>query len=217
MRRILGPVIFVAIVIMSTNAPAENQYENEIRAFEAADRASPPPANAVLFIGSSTIRLWDTAQKDFPDVALFNRAFGGATVPDVLHFMDRVVVPYRPRLIVFYCGDNDLAHGRSPEQVQRDIREFVSRVHEKLPATRIAILCIKPCPQRWSLVEEQKAVNADLRKLADGDPLVDYVDVFTPMLGKDGLPPPDFYVEDGLHLSPAAYRLWRKILEPYLR
>jgi lysophospholipase L1-like esterase len=217
MRRILGHIILVASVIMSTNAPAENQYENDIRAFEAADRVQPPPTNAVLFIGSSTIRLWETAQSDFPDVVLFNRGFGGATVPDVLHFMDRTVIPYRPRMIVFYDGDNDLAHGSTPEQVVQGIREFVSRVHEKLPATQIIILCIKPSPQRWSLADKAKAVNAELRAMAEKDPRLKYVDVFNPMLGKDGLPRPELYVEDGLHMSPAGYQLWREILRPYLR
>ena len=217
MHRILRYAILIASMIMSTNAEAGNQYENEIRAFEAADRESPPPSNAVLFVGSSTIRLWTSAQRDFPDVVLLNRGFGGASVPDVLHFMDRIVIPYRPRTIVFYGGDNDLALGRTPEQVTRDIREFVSRAQDQLPGVEIVLLCLKPSPQRWSLADKAKAVNADLRALAAKNPNLKYVDVFTPMLGKDGLPRPEFYVEDGLHLSPAGYKLWRGILRPYLR
>ena len=216
MRRLARHFILLAGMVMTTDAQAENYFENDIRAFEAADRASPPPTNAVLFIGSSTIRLWDTVQADFPGVVLFNRGFGGATCPDVLHFMDRIVIPYRPRAIVFYDGDNDLAHGRSTAQVVRDIREFVSRVHDKLPATKIILLFIKPSPQRWALVDKARAVNAEIRALADADPRVECVDVFTPMLGKDGLPRPELYVEDGLHMSPAAYRIWRDILKPYL-
>ena len=201
---------------MTIGAQAANYFENDIRAFEAADRTNPPPTNAVLFIGSSTIRLWDTVQAEFPDVVLFNRGFGGATCPDVLHFMDRIVIPYRPRTIVFYDGDNDLAHGRSPAQVVRDIREFVARVHEKLPMTKIILLFIKPSPQRWGLAEKARAVNAEIRAIADADPRVEGVDVFTPMLGENGLPRPELYIEDGLHMSPAAYQIWREVLKPYL-
>jgi lysophospholipase L1-like esterase len=217
MHRIVKGGIILASILMSTSGKAENFFENEILAFEAADLVNPPPTNAVLFIGSSTIRLWDSAQKDFPDVVLFNRGFGGATVPDILYFTDRIVIPYRPRTIVFYAGDNDLAHGGTPAQVSRHISEFVSRVHGKLPGTQIVILSIKPSPQRWKLVDKARAVNADLRALAENDSRVKYVDVFTPMLGVDGMPRPDLYVSDGLHLTPAAYQIWREILRPYLK
>lgn len=196
---------------------AENQYENEIRAFEELDLAKPPPPNAVLFVGSSTIRLWPNLQADFPGITLIQRGFGGASFSDVLHFMDRIVIPYRPRKIVLYCGDNDLGFGWPQEQVIRNFKEFVTRVRAALPGTPIVFLAIKPSPHRWNLVNSMRFVNATISAMADKDPLLEYVDVFTPMLDADGQPISHFYIEDGLHMSPAGYAIWRDILEPSLR
>ena len=209
--------LLLGVAVMTASARSENQYESEIAAFEAADRASPPPSNAVLFVGSSTIRLWPHLQADFPDTVLIQRGFGGASFPDVLHFMDRIVIPYRPRKIVLYCGDNDLGNGRSPGQVIRDFEEFVTRVRAALPETPIVFLAIKPSPLRWSLVNSMRAVNAKVRAMAEADPLLDYADVFTPMLGPDGQPRRDLYEQDGLHVNAAGYALWKDILHPHLR
>lgn len=201
---------------MTASAQSENQYEAEIAAFEAADRANPPPTNVVLFVGSSTIRLWPDLQGDFPGVAVLNRGFGGSTFADLLSHMDRVVIPYRPRKIVLYCGDNDIGFGRSPGQVISSFQEFMARVRSELPGTPILFLSIKPSPQRWKMVNSMRPVNAKVRALAEQDPLLDYVDVFTPMLGADGRPQPDLYAADGLHMSPAGYELWATILQPSL-
>ncbi len=202
---------------MTASAQSENQYEAEIAAFEAADRANPPPSNAVLFVGSSTIRLWPHLQEDFPETTVLQRGFGGASFPDVLHYMDRIVIPYHPRKIVLYCGDNDLGNGRSPGQVIRDFREFVTRVRAALPDTPVVFLAIKPSPLRWPIVNSMRAVNARVRAMADEDPLIEYVDVFTPMLGRDGQPRNDLYEEDGLHVNAAGYALWKDILQPRVR
>ena len=209
--------LLLGVAVMTASARSENQYESEIAAFEAADRTSPPPSNAVLFVGSSTIRLWPHLQDDFPDTVLIQRGFGGASFPDVLHYLDRIVIPYRPRKIVLYCGDNDLGNGRSPGQVIRDFQEFATRVRAPLPETPIVFLAIKPSPLRWSLVNSMRAVNAKVRAMAEADPLLEYVDVFTPMLGPDGQPRRDLYEEDGLHVNAAGYALWKNILQPHVR
>lgn len=201
---------------MTTNVNAGAPFEDEIAAFEAADRATPPPPNAVLFVGSSTIRLWPRLQDDFPDVALIHRGFGGASFPDVLRYVDRIVIPYRPRKIVLYCGDNDLGNGRSPGQVIRDFEEFVARVRDVLPDTPIVFLAVKPSPLRWNLADRMRTVNEKVRAMADKDPLLDFVDVFSPMLGPDGKPIPRLYADDGLHMSPDGYALWKDILQPHV-
>jgi hypothetical protein len=146
MNSTLKRAIPAAFILMTANVQAKNPFENEILAFEAADRASPPPSNAVLFVGSSTIRLWPDVQRDFPDIPTLNRGFGGSSIPDVLLYMDRIVLPYRPRTIVFYGGDNDLANGRTTEQVIRDFEAFASRVRGQLPKAKIVFLAIKPSP-----------------------------------------------------------------------
>ena len=215
MRMVL--LFLLGVAAMTNSAQAGSPFEDEILAFEAADLATPPPSNAVLFVGSSTIRLWPDLQGDFPGVALLNRGFGGASFADLLHYMDRMVIPYHPRKIVLYCGDNDIAFGRSPGQVISSFKEFMARVRAALPDTPIVFLAIKPSPQRWKMVNSMRPVNAKVRALAEQDPLLDYVDVFTPMLGRDGLPDPKLYTKDGLHMNAAGYAIWKNILQPHVR
>jgi len=126
--------------------PAASPWEKEIRAFEAKDQQQPPPGGAVLFVGSSSIRLWKL-DESFPDVKTINRGFGGSHLADSVAFAERIVIPYRPKLIVLYAGDNDLAAGKTPERVLADFKQFVAKVEAALPETRIAFISIKPLPQ----------------------------------------------------------------------
>jgi hypothetical protein len=112
------------------------RFEGEIRAFEARDRAEPPPTGAVLFVGSSSVRLWCTLDRDFPGLPVVNRGFGGSTMAEVVRYAPRVVLPARPRTVVVYAGDNDLAEGRTPADVRDAYRRFAALVHARLPGTR---------------------------------------------------------------------------------
>ena len=194
------------------------QWEADIRRFEEADRASPPRPGGVLFVGSSSIRLWEGLGEDFPDQEVIQRGFGGSQLGDVLYYAPRIVLPYRPRLVVVYAGDNDLAEGRTPEQLFADYRRLVALVHRRLPRTRIAFVAIKPSPARWHLVAPMRRANALVRAYAARDPRrLLFVDVFTPMLGANGRPRPELFVDDSLHMSPAGYALWRQALAPVVR
>lgn len=197
--------------------PDPNRFEPEIKKFEEADRAAPPRTDLVLFVGSSSIRRWDTLAKDFPNVPVLNRGFGGSEAADVVRYADRIILPPRPARIVFYAGDNDLARGKTPAQIAGDVTRLWQAVGAKLPEARMAIISVKPSLARWNLVEKTRETNALLRKLADSDPRLAYVDVFTPMVGPDGKPVPGHFVEDGLHLTPAGYRIWTAALTPFLR
>ena len=135
------------------------RFENEISAFETADKTNPPPKRAILFIGSSSIRLWKTLPQDFPGHKVINRGFGGSEIADSVYFADRIVFPYEPRMIVLYAGGNDINGGKSPEVVSADFKAFVEKVRAKLPDTRIAYISIAPNPARWSQVERVKAAN----------------------------------------------------------
>jgi lysophospholipase L1-like esterase len=198
--------------------PSWTQWEGDIRRFEAADSVHRPPRGAVLFVGSSSIRFWDSAERDFPGVPIVRRGFGGSEMGDVLHFADRVVLPYAPRTVVLYAGDNDLAAGRTPEQVFDDYRRFVELVHARLPGTRVAFIAVKPSLARWSLVDSIRKTNALVKEYASRDPrrLV-YVDVFTPMLDSSGRPRRELFREDGLHMTAQGYALWTELLTPYVR
>ena len=192
-------------------------FEEEIARFEAADRAQPPDSGGIVFVGSSSFRLWPNLAGDFPGRTVLNRGFGGSTLPDVIHFAPRVVLPYRPRLVVLYAGDNDLAAGRSAEQVADDFRTFVRVVRQARPATRIAYVSIKPSPSRWALAEQARRANALIASEIARDSLAAFVDVFTPMLGTNGRPRPELFVADSLHMSPAGYVLWRERLSSTVR
>ncbi|HEY5972096.1 MAG TPA: SGNH/GDSL hydrolase family protein [Pseudoxanthomonas sp.] len=191
-------------------------WEQDMRRFAAADAATPPPRHAVLFIGSSSIRLWDTLAADFPGVPVINRGFGGSEIRDSTHYAGRIVVPYAPRQIVLYAGDNDLSGGRSPQQVRDDFHAFVTRIRRDLPKVKIAYVSNKPSPSRVRLLEAQREANALIRQDIATMKGVEFIDVFTPMLDAGGQPREDLFVEDRLHMNRAGYALWRKVIAPYL-
>lgn len=190
-------------------------WEQDMQRFAAADAATPPPTGAMLFIGSSSIRRWETLAADFPGVAVVNRGFGGSEIRDSTWYAGRIVVPQAPRQVVLYAGDNDLASGRIPMQLRDDFRSFVQRLRRDLPGVEIAYISNKPSPARASLLAAQRQANALIK--ADARCLrVDYVDVFTPMLDAGGQPREDLFVGDRLHLNSAGYALWREVLAAYI-
>jgi lysophospholipase L1-like esterase len=193
------------------------RFEAEIKAFEAADKTNPPPARAILFVGSSSIRLWKTLAQDFPHRKVINRGFGGSQIADSLAFADRIILPYKPKTVVLYAGDNDIAAGKSPEDVFADFKALTQKIHAKLPRTRIGFISIKPSPSRWHLVEKIKTANRLIAEFCGRDKRLVYIDVFTPMLRADGTPRPELFVEDKLHLNAKGYELWARIVAPHLR
>lgn len=215
-------LIFSCCLISSAsaqNSDAEknphSRWEKAIGQFEAADRKAPPQPGQVLFIGSSSIRLWDL-KKWFPDVEALNRGFGGSEVADSVYFYDRIVKPYAPRAIVMYAGDNDLAHDKSPETVAADYALFVKKVHSDFPETKLIYVAVKPSLKRWSLIEQVRKTNEMIKQMSEQNDKLVFLDIDTPMIGEDGNPRPELYVKDGLHLSDAGYQVWSDLLRPYL-
>jgi lysophospholipase L1-like esterase len=189
-------------------------FEDEIASFEAADRINPPPRNGVLFVGSSSIRVWPSLKADFPNIEVLQRGFGGSTLDQVDHYSPRIVLPYCPRLIVLYAGDNDLAEGRTPEQVLTDFKTFVRLVRPSMPRTRIIFVSIKPSTARVALLGKMREANALVRQYIATDPSLTYVDVFTPMLEPTGVPRGELFQSDGLHMNAQGYAIWRGLLQP---
>lgn len=192
------------------------EWEQDMQRFAAEDAASPPPRNAVLFVGSSSIRLWETLAADFPGVAVINRGFGGSELRDSTYYADRIVIAYAPRQIVMYAGENDLQAGRTPQQVAADFRTFVLRVRRDLPKVRIAYISNKPSPSRVVLLQQQRQANA-LIEQESARLSVDFIDVFSAMLDAQGQPRAELFVEDRLHMNAAGYALWRQRVAPYLK
>lgn len=196
--------------------PDPNRFAEEIKAFGEWDSKNAAPAEPVLFVGSSSIRMWRT-HDCFPDLPVLNRGFGGSHISDVLHFADRLVLPYKPRVIVFYAGDNDIAAGKSAQRVFEDYHKFVGIVHARLPETRIIFLAIKPSESRWSLWPEAKKANELMQHVCGPDGEVLYADLARPLLGSDGKPRSELFLGDKLHLNAAGYKVWTEALTPVLQ
>jgi len=192
------------------------EWATDMARFAAEDAATPPPARPVVFTGSSSVRMWETLAADFPDVVVLNRGFGGSQVRDAIWYADEVALRYKPRQIVLYAGDNDIAEGRSAAQVLADTEAFVARIRHTQPGTPIALLGIKPSPSRANLLDVQRDANNALRDWAATQRNVAYIDVFTPMLDADGVPREDLFIADRLHMNAAGYALWKGIIGPYL-
>jgi lysophospholipase L1-like esterase len=183
------------------------RWEKEVSAIEKRLKDSPPKQGGVVFAGSSSTRLWKL-DESFPGKGYVNVGFGGSEVRDSTHFAPRLIAPLKPKAVVLYAGDNDIAAGRTPEQVAADVRGFVAAVRKDAPDCKILFLPVKPSIARWKKFDEQKKANALVKAVCDADPKLAYVDTVPLMLGPDGQPIPDLYAKDGLHLSPAGYARW---------
>jgi len=219
LKRVLCVVLWMiapALTRAQTGELPVARWEPAIQRFEAADRSSAPPLGGVVFVGSSSIRLWSTLSEDFPSSKVINRGFGGSELSDAIAYVERIVLPYQPQVVVLYAGDNDLAGGKTAEQVFGDYRSFVLRVQQAQPKTRIIFVSIKPSPSRSSLLEANAQANRLVREYAERHPTLDYVDVASPMLDREGQPRPELFVDDGLHMNAQGYALWREALAPLL-
>jgi len=192
------------------------KWEKEVAAYEAADRRNPPPKNGILFIGSSTIRLWKTLSDDFPDHKVINRGFGGTEIVDSTHFADRLIFPHVPKQIFLRAGGNDLHAGRTPKQVATDFLNFVRTVRERLPRTEILFIALSPAPARWGDRDKTRELNRLIRELALELPRVGFVDAYDISLTANGRARPELFVKDRLHFAPEGYKLLAERVRPFL-
>jgi lysophospholipase L1-like esterase len=199
----------------SAPAAAADKWESAMAAFEAADKESPPPKDAVLFVGSSSIRLWDL-KKSFPEVTTINRGFGGSQMADVVRHAHRIVTPYNAKAIVLYEGDNDLNAKKTPEAVAADFAAFLKIVRAQQPTTPILVIGCKPSPSRWKLIDQQRELNRLLVAMCEKDGHATLVDLEKPMIGADGEPRKELFRDDMLHLNDAGYAVWASLVEPLL-
>ncbi|HEX4129950.1 MAG TPA: neutral/alkaline non-lysosomal ceramidase N-terminal domain-containing protein [Pirellulales bacterium] len=208
----LLPASFGKPVVAGTSKWAE-----AIEAFATQDREHPPQPGGIVFVGSSSIRRWPL-QEYFPELPVLNRGFGGSQLADSVEFAYNIVTPYKPSTVVLYAGDNDLAAGKSPQEVAADFEAFIRKVRPALPEAKILYLSIKPSPKRWSIVDKGREANRLIEHwiATSGDKRLEFVDVATPLLGNDGQPRPELYADDKLHLSDAGYKIWADILRPLL-
>jgi lysophospholipase L1-like esterase len=188
-------------------------WAEAIAKFEEEDKKMPPPKGGVMFLGSSSIRGWDTT-KWFPDLQVVNRGFGGSQICDSTHYADRLVNIHQPRIVVFYAGDNDIAGGKSPEQVRDDFHEFVEKVRGPQPELPIVFISIKPSIARWKLADKIKEANRLIQEDIEELGNIEYLDVWPAMLNDQGEPREEIFGEDGLHLNQDGYKIWTELVMP---
>jgi lysophospholipase L1-like esterase len=218
MFRSIGVVVFLVSLFVAASAQAQevdpSRFESEINSFITWDRKSSFPEEAMLFVGSSSIRFWATAEA-FPGMAIINRGFGGSHVSDVNFYFASVVKPYEPSSLFLYAGDNDIADGKSAERVLADFKSFVAMVEADSADTHVHYLSIKPSRDRWEYWPEMSRANQMIRDWSNQKANVTYVDMASVLLRKDG-ETKDVYIEDGLHLNELGYELWAEAISPYL-
>ena len=208
----------LALPVWAKDAPAVvSRWEKEIGAFEAADKTNPPPADAIIFIGSSSIRMWKSLAQDFPEHKVVNRGFGGSQIADSVEFADRIVVPRKPRLVVLYAGGNDINAGKSPARVFEDFKAFVAKIRAGLPAAKLAYISSAPNPARWSQIEKVRTLNTLIREFIGKESNMVFIDVHSRMLSSDGHPLPDIYLKDRLHMNEKGYAIWKEVVGPFLK
>ena len=221
LRRSSASIAFAALaLVIGAFLPAAQRKRagggrRAIKAFEAADKKSPPAPGAVLFVGSSSVRIWKTLAADFPQYRVLNRGFGGSQIADCTTFADRIVIPYRPSAIILHAGANDLAAGKSAERVFADYKAFVAKVRE-LPETPIAFVSINPTPARWAQADKQQETNRLIHEYVAGKKGLAFIDIWDALLGTGRRPREDLHVRDHLHPNAAGYRIRKRIITPYL-
>lgn len=192
-----------------------DKWNKTISQFEKQDQKQKTQKNGILFVGSSSIRLWDL-KKYFPGQPVINRGFGGSEIVDSTHFADRIILKHNPKTVFLYAGDNDISRKRTAKEVASDFRKFADTIHKSLPETRIVFIAIKPSIRRWELADTIIKANQLISEQCAKNCLLEYSDVWNPMLGADGKPRPELFQSDGLHLNHEGYVVWTNAVKPFM-
>lgn len=219
----LASVLMLALVLAGCATVVPNtlsthdssRWAKEIAGMTASDVTNLPPQGGIVFVGSSSVRLWKTLSADFPGYPVINRGFGGSQIADSVHYADRIIKPYHPRQVVIYAGGNDIAAGKDPKLVFGDFVALAERIHKDNPRAKISFMSVGPSPSRWSQVVRVRELNRLAAEYCRKHHL-DFINVFPLMLGPDGLPKPDIFVADRLHMNPKGYAIWREAVGPHL-
>ncbi len=210
-------------LLLATAAAAQTpqtptSYTAEFAAFDAQDKATPPPANGILFVGSSSIRLWAGLPEAFPGKPVIQRGFGGSTLSDVIRHMPRVILPYQPKQIVLYAGDNDIGQAnRTARDVYGQFLTFFTVVRKQLPNTTITYIAVKPSPLRRQFMPVMVETNRMIKQYLASQRNTSFADVYTPMLDAGGQPRPNLFLADSLHMNPQGYDIWKTAIAPLLK
>ena len=193
-------------------------FREDIQAFKKQDSVSFPPKNAILFIGSSSFTMWKDVQKDFPGYKIINRGFGGSTLVDQIRYANEIVVPYQPKQVIIYCGENDLAASDTvtAELVFKRFRQLFTIIRNRYPKVKLTYVSMKPSPSRELLLSKMISGNELIKKYLSSKKRTSYVDVYKEMIDDEGKPRADIFLDDNLHMNKTGYVIWQKMIEPHL-
>lgn len=191
-------------------------FINEIQKFRQQDSISAPPANPILFVGSSSFRMWKDVQSYFPGYTILNRGFGGSGIPNVIQYADDVIFKYNPRQIVIYCGENDLGPNVKGEYISGKFKELFQLIRSKLPEVPIDYISMKPSPRREKYLDALKDGNQQIKDFLSKEKNAGYIDVYSAMRNADGSLNRGLFLQDSLHMNPQGYKLWQPLIQPHL-
>lgn len=213
MRNLLILLLFTGICTVQAQP-----FKQDIQSFLREDSAKPPAAGQVLFVGSSSFRMWQDVQTYFPTVPIINRGFGGSTLKDVIYYEKQIIAPYKPRKIVIYCGENDFAESDTVEatMVLERFKTLFAMIRQDLPGVPVIFVSIKPSPSRQHLMPKMALGNQLIKRFLRKQKKTAFVDVYHKMLNTKGEPRPELFLEDKLHMNRQGYLIWQKALAPLL-
>lgn len=217
MKRILTLLLILSCIqVIAQNS--KPPFWQDIQHFRKQDSIQVPPAHPILFIGSSSFTRWTDIQNYFPDYTILNRGFGGSTLADVLRYEEDVIFKYDPKQIVIYCGENDIASSDTitATTVFDRFQSLYAEIRAVYPNVPVVYVSIKPSPSRWQLKEKAIAVNNLIENFLKDQKNSKFISVWNEMLGPDGKPIPELFVEDNLHMNAKGYAIWQKKIEPVL-
>ena len=204
-----------ALAYSQKNAPDPTRFEDTIIEYETMDKQQPFPEGAVLFVGSSSVRMWKSMDQDL-QVKAVNRGFGGSQFSDLLYYLDRLVTCYQPSKIFIYEGDNDIASGKKAQDILKDAKQVRENIAKALPGVPVYFIAAKPSVARWELRKKYGELNSLLAIYANNTPHTGFVNVWDPALDDNGEVRTDIFLEDNLHMNEKGYAIWKKALEPFL-
>lgn len=216
MKKILPLLLCCCTILATAQVSVAQPFFNEIQKFRQQDSISAPPANPIVFTGSSSFRMWKTMKEDFPGYTVINRGFGGSGLPHVIQYAEDLIFKYNPKQVVIYCGENDLGPDVKGEYISGKFKELFTLIRSRLPQVPIVYVSMKPSPRREKVLTEMKKGNKQIKKFLRKQKKAVYVDVFTPMLNADGSIRKDIFLDDNLHMNAAGYKIWQPLIEKHL-
>lgn len=193
------------------------KWDQKMARYEKKDSANFPPKDLILFVGSSTVENWHSLETDFPGKTVINRGVSGTKTIDQINYKDRLITPYHPKQIFIYVGDNDIGYKWTPEEILAQFKTLFSTIRKEKPTAEIIYISIKPSIRRWKDKEQVEKTNGLMKAFIEQQPNAAYADVYYPMLTSKGELSPEFYREDGLHLTTEGYEVWKKVISKFIK